>query len=218
MATLELNGRVLALSVGDSVSKVLLPAGERGPPGRDGISIRGDKGEKGEKGDAGRDGRDSMVPGPQGEKGEMGPRGDPPIIRIGNVVVGDKASVTVSRSGMGCNIEDVLHFVIPRGEKGEIGLRGKDGNHGNHEYIKTISLGNSPAWNDEYLGYYCIMDGILNLPTEFPESQFGCWVHLKTFDRLVINNAMEGQFAIEKGESRKLVVFPYAGKYVMTAF
>jgi hypothetical protein len=218
MALLELNGRVLSLTVDGACSKVALPAGERGPPGRDGMSIRGDKGEKGEKGDAGRDGRDSVVPGPAGERGEIGPRADPAQIRIGKVLVGEEPHVSISRQGMGLNAVDVLEFVIPRGTKGDPGVRGKDGKDGSHEYIQSLSLGNSPAWSDEYLGKYCIADGIVALPEEFPSELHGTWVHFKTFDRLVMNNAMEGQFAIEKGESCKMVVIPYAGKLVMTRF
>ena len=218
MALLELNGRVLSLTVDGQCSKIALPAGERGPPGRDGMSIRGDKGEQGPKGDNGRDGRDSVVPGPMGERGETGPRADPLPMRIGKVLVGEEPHAVIHRENTGLNAVDVLDLVIPRGVKGDPGVRGKDGKDGSHEYIKSLSLGSSPVWSEEYLGHYCIADGILSLPEEFPETLCGTWVHLKTFDRLVINYAMEGQFAIEKGCSSKMVVIPYAGKYVMTRF
>jgi hypothetical protein len=216
--TLELNGRVLSLTVDGHMSKVVLPAGERGPPGRDGMSIRGDSGAQGPPGIPGKDGRDSMVPGPAGEKGETGPRPNPTPIKVGKVIVGEEPHASINVQGSGADIVHVLDLVVPRGCAGNVGRPGKDGKDGSHEYIKTLSIGNSPLWDSEFLGCHCIMDGILALPESFEAEDYGRWVWLKTFDRLVINNAMDGQFAIEKGQSAKMVVVSYAGKYVMTRF
>lgn len=215
--TLELNGRVLSLNANGQVSKIVLPAGERGPPGRDGMSIRGDPGQPGPAGVAGKDGRDSMVPGPQGPPGEIGPRPNPTPIKVGKVLVGDEPHVSINVQGTGADITHVMDLVIPRGTPGQLGRPGKDGKDGSHEYIKFLSIGHSPAWDAEFLGCHCVMDGILNLP-EFTADDYGRWTWVKTFDRLVLNGAMEGQFAIEKGESAKMLVVPYAGKYVMTRF
>jgi hypothetical protein len=215
--TLELTGRILSLTLGDKVSKVVLPQGERGPPGRDGISIRGDKGDTGPKGDQGRDGRDSSIPGPRGEKGEKGEVGLPAPLRMGKFLVGDRPHVSISRVGFGAEAVDVLDFVIPRGADGQKGEAGRDGKDGNHEYIKVISIGSSPAWSEEYFGWYCIADGILTLP-EFSEKHIGMWVHLKTFDKLNVNGCAEGGFNIQKGEGCKVVVIPFGGKFIATKF
>ena len=215
--SLELNGRVLSLTVDGHMSKVVLPAGERGPPGRDGMSIRGDPGAQGPAGIPGKDGRDSMVPGPKGDQGEVGPRPNPTPIRVGKVVVGEEPHVSINVQGTGSDTVHVLDLVIPRGLPGLVGRAGKDGKDGSHEYIKFLSIGNSPVWDAEFLGCHCVMDGVLNLP-EFTAEDYGRWVWLKTFDRLVINNAMDGQFAIDKGQSAKMVVVAYAGKFVMTRF
>jgi hypothetical protein len=216
---LELNGRVLALNVDGHISKVVLPAGERGPSGRDGMSIRGDPGAQGPPGIPGKDGRDSMVPGPKGEQGEVGPRPNPTPIKVGKVLVGDEPHVSINVQGNAADgsLVHVMDLVIPRGNPGLVGRPGKDGKDGSHEYIKFLSIGHSPEWDPEFLGCHCVMDGTLNLP-EFTAEDYGRWVWLKTFDRLVINNAMDGQFAIEKGQSAKMLVVPYAGKYVMTRF
>ena len=218
MATLELNGRVLSLTVDGAISKVLLPAGERGPPGRDGMSIRGDPGPAGPPGIAGKDGRDSMVPGPAGEKGETGPRPNPTPIRVGKVITGDEPHASINVQGTGENTVHVLDLVIPRGQQGAVGRPGKDGSDGSHEYVKFLGLGHSPAWDDEFYGHHCVADGIMNLPENLTDKEYGLWVHFTTFDRLVLNNAMEGQFAIEKSETAKMLVVPYAGKYVWTRF
>ena len=217
--TLELNGRVLSLTMDGHISKIVLPAGERGPAGRDGMSIRGDTGPAGPAGKDGAPGRDSMVPGPKGEIGETGPRPPPTPLRLGKILVGDEPHVSINVVNAGTpDVAHVMDLVIPRGEKGYVGARGKDGKDGNHEYTKVLSIGHSPGWDPEFLGCHCIMDGILTLPESFTEEDYGRWTWLKTFDRLVINNAMEGQFAVEKGCSAKMVVVPYAGKYVMTRF
>ena len=216
--SLELNGRVLALTNADgSISKVLLPQGERGLQGRDGMSIRGEKGEPGVKGDAGRDGRDSSVPGPQGERGEMGPPGKLVPLRVGRVIVGDEPNASIYRVGEGNEVYDVVDFVIPRGVQGNVGRAGKDGENGSHEFVQFMSVGNNPIWSQEFLGFHIVADGIMNLP-EFNLKDSGSWVWIKTFDMLAINGAMESQFVIQKGESAKMVVVPYQGKFVMTRF
>jgi hypothetical protein len=216
--TLELNGRVLALTSSDgSISKVLLPQGDRGLQGRDGMSIRGETGEAGPKGDPGRDGRDSTVPGPQGEKGEMGSIGKLVPMRVGKVIVGDEPSASIYRVGDGNDVYDVVDFVIPRGQQGHVGRAGKDGQNGSHEFVQFMSVGNNPIWSEEFLGFHLVADGILNLP-EFTLKDAGSWVRIKTFDMLVINGAMDPQFVINKGESVKLVVVPYQGKFIMTRF
>lgn len=216
--SLELNGRVLSLTNADgTISKVLLPQGDRGLQGRDGMSIRGEKGEAGPKGDPGRDGRDSSVPGPQGEKGEMGPRGNLVPLRVGKVIIGDEPNISIYRVGNDNDVFDVIDFVVPRGPQGNVGRAGKDGQHGSHEFVQFMSVGNNPAWSDEFLGFHLVADGIINLP-EFTLKDSGAWVRIKTFDMLVVNGAMDPQFVINKGESVKLVVVPYQGKFVMTRF
>lgn len=217
--SLELNGRVLSLTIDGKPSKVLLPAGERGPPGRDGMSIRGDPGPAGPPGKDGAPGRDSCVPGPKGDQGEMGPTPPPPVLKVGTVIVGETANATISMDTSVPNVTSyILHLVIPRGLPGVPGARGKDGADGSHEYVKFLGLGHSPKWDDEYYGHHCVADGIIDLPEYLTEKEYGLWVQFKTFDRLVLNNSMDGQFAIEKGESAKMLVVPYAGAYRWTRF
>lgn len=211
----EVAGEVLTITFpSGEVSKVKLPRGERGPPGRDGMSIRGDKGEQGEKGETGRDGRDSQVPGPKGEKGDPGNTGKTPVIKIGRVITGEVASAFIE----GTPEEPILHLVLPRGERGQTGVPGRDGKHGSHEFAEFISVGSSPLYNDEILSHYVVADGILNLPEAMDEDKFGAWFHVKTMDSLTINGAMEGQILIKKNESAKMVVVPYQGKMVFTRF
>ena len=211
----EVQGDVLSINfpTGES-TKVRLPRGERGPPGRDGMSIRGDKGEPGEKGDAGRDGRDSVVPGPKGEKGDLGAIGPCPKVRIGRVVTGDEAAVFIE----GSPEEPVLNFVLPRGERGPVGAAGRDGKHGDHEYIQSFSAGSSPMVTEEMFARHVIADGIVHLPEAMDEAHCGTWVHFKTLDRLILNNAIEGQLLLEKNESAKMVVVSYQGRFCFTRF
>jgi hypothetical protein len=98
--------------------------GERGAdstvPGPAGQSIKGDRGEIGPAGasivgPAGRDGADSQVPGPQGLAGRDAK------IKIGAVVHGVAASATIEDTADG----QVLHLVLPRGERGETGAAGQ---------------------------------------------------------------------------------------------
>ena len=215
MASADVQGDVLTITfpTGESC-KVRLPRGERGPPGRDGMTIRGDKGEPGEKGETGRDGRDSIVPGPVGPKGEPGNTGKTPRLKIGRVVTGDDAAAFIE----GDAEEPVLNLVLPRGERGVLGHPGRDGKHGSHEFIEVFSAGSSPLYHDEMLSKYVIADGICNLPEGMDEAKFGAWIHFKTLDRLVINHCLEGSVVLAKNESAKMVVVPYQGRFVFTRF
>ena len=85
----EVQGEVLALTVGDRTWKVKLPRGDKGPPGRDGVSVRGEEGPQGPPGRDGLPGRDSLVPGPQGPQGDRGFQGVCPQLIIGSIVTGD---------------------------------------------------------------------------------------------------------------------------------
>jgi hypothetical protein len=208
-------GNVLSIELDDGAShKCVLPKGERGAPGRDGISIRGDKGEKGEQGIPGRD---SVVPGVRGEKGD---KGDPgavgatPVISIGKVDHGDAPKVYLH----GTPEAPVMDFVLPRGVQGIPGRAGKDGKDGSHEYIDVLSLGHSPLFSDEWFAKHIIADGIISLPRDLPEEAVGRWVWIKTFDRAVINGTIEEFVSVEKNQSAKLVVVPYGDKFLFTKF
>ena len=211
----DIQGDVLTITFPTGeVSKVRVPRGERGPPGRDGISIRGDKGEVGEKGDPGRDGRDSVVPGPMGPVGSHGPPGKTPRISIGRVTSGEEAAVFVE----GTPEEPVFSFVIPRGRQGEKGYPGKDGKNGSHEFAQVMCLGNSPVFHDMMFSTHIIADGLIHLPERLTEERFGSWVHFKTLDRLTITGCLEGGVVLEKNESAKMLVVPYQEHFVFTRF
>lgn len=216
MPSLAVIGNVLTLDLGDGEAplKCVLPQGERGPAGRDGMSIRGDKGEKGDAGEPGRDGRDSVVPGPQGPPGDAGPRGPAPKLRIGTVVIGETASATISEQ---VNGEFQLNLVIPRGHEGRPGIPGRDGKDGNAEYHKCISLGHSPRFANDWLGHHIITDGIIDLPV-MTDAEAGTWFVIKTLDRIVLNGCLEGQLVVDRNESAKMVVVPYNGKWLFTRF
>ena len=213
--SLDLAGDVLTVNfpTGES-AKVRLPRGERGAAGRDGMSIRGDRGEKGEKGDAGRDGRDSTVKGDKGDKGDIGAIGKTPVLKIGRVVTGEEAAAFIE----GTPEEPVLNLVLPRGERGATGVAGRDGKHGKSEFVEVYSVGHSPLFHDDLLSRHVIADGILNLPEELREENYGAWIHFKTLDRLVLNNCLEGAVVLDKNESAKVVVVPYQGKFKFTRF
>lgn len=100
--------------------------GDVGPQGPQGL--KGDKGEQGVKGEQGLKG-DTGPKGETGAKGAKGDAGTPATIKVGTVKTGAAGtSVTVSNSGT--DLEVVLDFVIPRGDKGEQGLQGIKGDVG----------------------------------------------------------------------------------------
>nr|DAO35990.1 MAG TPA: collagen triple helix repeat protein [Caudoviricetes sp.] len=95
------------------------------------VSVKGAKGDKGETGATGATG----AQGERGEKGDKGDAGEPgeagkaATIAVGTVETGGpgtEASVT----NTGTESAAVLHFVIPRGAKGEQGERGLQGERG----------------------------------------------------------------------------------------
>jgi len=212
-ASMDIQGDVLTLTLGDKALKAKLPRGERGAPGRDGISIKGDKGEQGVQGRDGLPGRDSVVPGEKGEKGERGAIGLTPVMSIGQVVIGDLPSATIS----GTPECPVLNLVLPRGERGVAGRDGLKGKDGTHEYIQLHYAGSSPRFTNEFLAAHCLVDGQLELP-EMKEADVGAWTCLKTFTDLVVNGCVEGAVRVERGEARKFVVISYGGKYQFSGF
>lgn len=95
------------------------------------VSVKGAKGDKGETGATGATG----AQGERGEKGDKGDAGEPgeagkaATIAVGTVETGEpgaEASVT----NTGTESAAVLHFVIPRGAKGEQGEKGLQGERG----------------------------------------------------------------------------------------
>jgi hypothetical protein len=210
---MDVAGDVLTLTLGGKALKAKLPRGERGAPGRDGISIKGDKGETGLQGRDGQPGRDSTVPGEKGERGDMGRPGDTPQFTIGNVVIGDTASATISGSATA----PVLNLVIPRGERGAAGREGVKGKDGSHEFINIVYAGNCPRFTNDMLTSYCIVDGVIDLPV-MQESEIGMWTHIKTFTDVNVTGLVEDSLKLHKGEGRKFVVVNYGGKYQFTAF
>jgi hypothetical protein len=210
---MDVAGDVLTLTLGEIALKAKLPRGERGAPGRDGISIKGDKGEQGVQGRDGLPGRDSVVPGEKGEKGDRGAVGITPALSIGNVVIGDMPSAVFSGS-----VEaPVLNLVMPRGERGVPGRDGAKGKDGTHEYIQLHYSGSSPRFTNDFLAAHCVVDGHLELP-EMKESDVGQWTCVKTFTDLVVNGCVEGAVRVERGTARKFVVISYGGKYQFTGF
>jgi hypothetical protein len=210
--TLDVAGDVLTLTLGESSRKVKLPRGERGAPGRDGISIKGDSGEKGETGRDGLAGRDSTVAGPTGPKGDCGRTGDTPSISIGQVVTGEQASVILG----GTKEEPVLNFVLPRGERGFAGQPGRAGKDGSHEYIQLQYMGHSPRFTNDFLASHVLADGLVELP-EMQESDVGSWTCIKTFTEVAVSGLVEEVVKITKG-AKKFVVIAYGGKFKFTAF
>ena len=210
--TMDVAGDVLTLSLGETSRKVKLPRGERGAPGRDGISIKGDTGEKGETGRDGQPGRDSIVPGPTGPKGDAGKTGELPILAIGQVLTGDQASVILG----GTREEPVLNFVLPRGERGFAGQPGRAGKDGSHEYIQLQYMGHSPRYTNDFLSAHVLADGLVELP-EMQESDVGSWTYIKTFTEVAVSGLVEEVVKITKG-AKKFVVIAYGGKFKFTAF
>ena len=214
--TLEFNRDVLVLTLSGEVLKAKIPRGDIGPPGRDGMNIRGDSGPAGIKGDNGRDGRDSVIPGPKGDMGDTGIRGPPIKLSMGSVNHGDNATAVISKK---CDddLSYELHLTLPRGFVGSQGITGRDGKNGCHEVVNILSLGHNPRYTSELLSKHILADGILDLPL-MKEQDCGKWIMMKTFDRLVCNNCVEGFVAIEKNKSAKLVVVQYQDKYHFTSF
>lgn len=138
--------------------------------------------------------------------------GKTPHITIGQVIAGESPAVFAHTNGD----EVVLDFVLPRGPIGLSGPAGRDGKHGDHEIVQTMTYGNSPQYNNMMLGCYCICDGVITLP-EMTEEECGKWIHFKTFDRLAISGLVEQSVMIEKG-SAKFVVIPYGGSFRFTKF
>jgi hypothetical protein len=210
--TLDVAGDVLTLTLGETSRKVKLPRGERGAPGRDGISIKGDQGEKGEQGRDGLAGRDSTVPGPKGDKGDVGKTGDMPLLTIGQVVTGDVPSVILG----GSREEPVLNFVLPRGDRGFAGQPGKNGKDGSHEYIQLQYMGHSPRYTNDFLSAHVLADGQIELP-EMSEADVGSWTCIKTFTDVSVSGLVEEVVRINKS-AKKFVVIAYGGKFKFTAF
>lgn len=210
--TLDVAADVLTLTLGESSRKVKLPRGERGAPGRDGISIKGDAGEKGEVGRDGQPGRDSTVAGPTGPKGDCGRTGDTPHLSVGQVITGDQASVILG----GSKEEPVLNFVLPRGERGFAGQPGRNGKDGSHEYIQLQYMGHSPRFNNDFISSHVLADGLIELP-EMKESDIGSWTCIKTFTEVAVSGVVEEVVRLNKS-ARKFVVIAYDGKFKFTAF
>lgn len=210
--TMDVAGDVLTLTLGDTSRKVKLPRGERGVPGRDGISIKGDQGERGEVGRDGLPGRDSVVPGERGEKGDQGRIGLTPQFSIGQVTTGDVPAVILG----GTEDKPILNFVLARGERGAVGVPGKNGKDGSHEFVKLQYMGHSPRFCNEFLAGHIICDGVVDLP-EMTESDVGTWTWIKTMTDVTINGLVEQQVKLTK-EARKFVCVPYNSKIVWTSF
>jgi hypothetical protein len=212
---LSVVGSVLSLTIDGKTAKCVLPKGERGAPGRDGISLKGEKGDKGDKGMDGRDGRDSTVPGEKGEQGQIGARGAAPQIQIGKVSVSESGEAFVHVGGSA--EYPVLDFVIPRGLQGYTGRSGDRGKDGSHETISVLTIGNSPAWHEEYFSSHLIADGLLRLP-DCKDTDVGRWFAVKTLTHVVVENALEGTVSLAAGESAKFVCVPYGASVKFTAF
>ena len=213
--TLEVAGEVLTLGLGDTTRKVKLPRGERGPPGRDGLSIKGDQGDQGLVGRDGLPGRDSVVPGPKGDKGDEGPRGITPVVTIGAVSTGDGSSppsVVVS----GTPEKPVLNFVLPRGERGYTGIPGVNGKDGRTEFYELYYAGTSPRYNDEFLAHYVICDGALTFP-EMKDTDLGAWTYIKTFAKLTVDGLIDPPQHLDR-EAARFVVISYNGAFKWTRF
>jgi hypothetical protein len=212
---LSVAGSVLTLTIDGKTAKCVLPKGERGAPGRDGISLKGEKGEKGDKGADGRDGRDSTVPGEKGEQGQIGARGAAPQIQIGKVSVSENGEAYVHVGGT--PEYPILDFVLPRGLQGYSGRPGEKGKDGSHEVVSVLTIGNSPKFYDEYFSSHLIADGVLSLP-ECKDQDMGRWFCVKTLTHLVVENALEGTVELKEGESAKFVCVPYGASVKFTAF
>jgi len=93
------------------------------------VSTRGPKGDKGDQGAQGSKG-DQGVQGPTGPQGPQGPQGDPTAtVEVGDTItLPAGSSASVSNSGTDVNV--VLNFSIPKGDKGDTGATGPTGDTG----------------------------------------------------------------------------------------
>ena len=212
--SLVCNADVLTLALNNLKLVSKLPKGDRGAPGRDGMNIKGDTGVQGLPGLPGLPGRDSTIVGPKGDEGRQGGVGPAPGLRIGTVLHGDTASVILSKDS---DLMYSLNFVLPKGQEGRQGIGGRDGKHGNHEYIDTNSFGNNPRYTSQMLAKYFFADGVLPLP-ELSDSDCGSWFHVKTLTVLAVSGLVEGSVTLEKNESAKFVAVPYNGKILFSRF
>jgi len=209
----EVQGEVLSLTVGDRTWKVKLPRGDKGPPGRDGVSVRGEEGPQGPPGRDGLPGRDSLVPGPQGPQGDRGFQGICPQLIIGSIVTGDLGappSAVIS----GTIERPVLNLVLPRGERGPPGTRGLDGKDGRSDKHEIVYAGTSPRFTSEFLNAYVIADGTLTMP-DARDVDMGVWLYLKTFSTLMVDGLVEPPQQLCK-EGAKFVVIHYGDGYKWT--
>lgn len=220
MSSINCVGNVLTIELKDIPSEGLvlktpLPRGPAGPSGRDGLGV---KGADGPGGPSGRDGRDSQVAGPKGEAGDRGPKGESgcvPKIYF-TCSVGEQAEVIKSGTDENMNI----HLVIPRGLKGDKGEQGNNGKDGNHESISYKSLGNCPTFSmNEFASSYIIADGMIRLPHELGDHDYGRWFHVKTLNELVVDGLLEDAVVLKRNEARKFIAICTSdGKVKFTAF
>lgn len=213
-ASLNVVGSVLTLVLptGETL-KAIMPKGEVGKPGRDGISITGKDGKDGAMGPQGQPGRDSQVPGPKGDMGPQGPIGRTPKIRIGSVQHGEVASATLIGDE-----EMVLNLVLPRGLPGFTGKDGPAGKHGSHEVIDIRSYGNSPLFVlSDWSACHIICDGIVILPA-LTDKDVGTWFVAKTFSALTLKGLAEDAMVLKSGECAKFVAIPMNGAIRFSKF
>ena len=214
--SLSCDGGVLTLNIGDQVAKCILPKGERGPPGRDGISMKGDKGDQGLPGVPGRDSTVPGAKGDKGDKGDQGIQGKTPLLTVGEVrAVHFGEAPTVHVTGM--TDTPILNFILPLGPQGTAGKDGKNGKDGLHEFINSFSIGHSPTFGEEWKSAYLIADGMTQLK-EMKPTDLGSWFHVKTFTDFVMSGCAEGDIQIKKGESAKMVCIFLNGKCLYTRF
>lgn len=209
----EVQGEVLNLTVGDRTWKVKLPRGDKGPPGRDGISVRGEEGPQGPPGRDGLAGRDSLVPGPQGPQGDRGHQGLCPQLLIGSIVTGDLGAPP-SAVMSGTIERPVINLVLPRGERGPPGTRGLDGKDGRSDRHEIVYAGTSPRFTTEFLNAYVIADGTLTMP-DARDVDMGVWCYLKTFSLLMVDGLVEPPQQLDK-EGSRFVVIHYGDGYKWT--
>lgn len=128
------------------------PQGEQGPAGKDGQAATVVVGstttaEVGAQASVTNSGTTSnailnfKIPqGPQGPKGDRGPAGGASSIKVGSTKTLDPGQQAVVRN-TGNDVDAVLEFSIPKGEKGDPGSSGADG------LDAMVSVGNVNAYN-----------------------------------------------------------------------